>query len=357
MRSLGPAGWASHGFFGFRAKTFGNPTGATSGNGGPQPNPAATFVNHGISVPGPGVPIAMASDATGHITVITSNGNTFQALGGGASWEPLGTIAGFGSTQPEVQLAQSPVGGVGGGVLLVPMEADASILARSVDFGEAWTTGIASGTATAGAMTLVNDNLSHWISIGNIAGSVATNVYAQSIDDGQTWSQASNVTSISGTDYPFIPTYDGTQFIVPSNNGVANGIWTSANGNNWTFTPLSDSVPGEFLGSVYLVGGTYHSGSQEFNQVYSGDSIADLCSLATTAEVPLFSGIQFLLLSGATWFALDATGAVATSTDFVTWTAGNFNAPDGEVAVLAAVSATTGQVIAITESGYVLSCP
>lgn len=33
MRAIGPAGWASHGYFGFGAKTFGNPGGATSGNG------------------------------------------------------------------------------------------------------------------------------------------------------------------------------------------------------------------------------------------------------------------------------------------------------------------------------------
>jgi hypothetical protein len=40
MRSIGPAGWASHGFFGFRAKTFGNPSGATSGDGGVTPPPS-----------------------------------------------------------------------------------------------------------------------------------------------------------------------------------------------------------------------------------------------------------------------------------------------------------------------------
>jgi hypothetical protein len=33
MRSIGRAGWASHGFFGFDAQTFGNPDGATSGGG------------------------------------------------------------------------------------------------------------------------------------------------------------------------------------------------------------------------------------------------------------------------------------------------------------------------------------
>jgi hypothetical protein len=33
MRSCGPAGWSSHGYYGFTAKTFGNPMGATSGDG------------------------------------------------------------------------------------------------------------------------------------------------------------------------------------------------------------------------------------------------------------------------------------------------------------------------------------
>lgn len=33
MRAIGPAGWSSHGFFGFEAKTFGNPSGSTSGDG------------------------------------------------------------------------------------------------------------------------------------------------------------------------------------------------------------------------------------------------------------------------------------------------------------------------------------
>lgn len=33
MRSCGPAGWASHGFFGLTAKTFGNPMGASRGGG------------------------------------------------------------------------------------------------------------------------------------------------------------------------------------------------------------------------------------------------------------------------------------------------------------------------------------
>jgi hypothetical protein len=34
MRSVGAAGWSQHGYFGLTAKTFGNPTGASSGDGG-----------------------------------------------------------------------------------------------------------------------------------------------------------------------------------------------------------------------------------------------------------------------------------------------------------------------------------
>lgn len=37
MRAVGPAGWSSHGYFGRQAKTFGNPLGASSGDGGTNP--------------------------------------------------------------------------------------------------------------------------------------------------------------------------------------------------------------------------------------------------------------------------------------------------------------------------------
>lgn len=37
MRSVGAAGWSQHGYFGLTAKTFGNPTGASSGDGGVPP--------------------------------------------------------------------------------------------------------------------------------------------------------------------------------------------------------------------------------------------------------------------------------------------------------------------------------
>jgi hypothetical protein len=33
MRSIGPAGWGNHGYFGLHARTFGNPEGASSGGG------------------------------------------------------------------------------------------------------------------------------------------------------------------------------------------------------------------------------------------------------------------------------------------------------------------------------------
>jgi hypothetical protein len=83
MRAIGPAGWSSHGFFGFRAKTFGNPTGATSGNGSPVTNTVDAFIDQ-LAVGGGNVLIA---------GIYPSVGNPVTAVRLNASLDALATQA------------------------------------------------------------------------------------------------------------------------------------------------------------------------------------------------------------------------------------------------------------------------
>jgi hypothetical protein len=382
MRSIGRAGWASHGFFGFDAQTFGNPDGATSGGGAWQgvtnqggDGAAAGLTPKGIrdggaNINGPDqgggggggggtVWTARSSPTTSEMLSITFGNNTFIAItadvpsiavfssDAGADWaESIAGLPGVQSTQISFGASTFMVACNGGGPLTF-----------STDNGLVWNT--TTGTPVTG---MAADSVAFsqpdgvWLALGSGTG---PHNYAVSSNGGGIWIQPADFTN-SGWDFNAL-IWDGTQFVAlgtPLAGGAA--IYTSADGSHWVETVLPDTTrrnsPVAFGAGNYMIG----NGAATTVRVATTPA-----GLATAADLPVTfnpitgdASITTVLYdpAGPFFIAFGDGGGVSTSTDLgVTWTPGTLNFSAGAECRAAAYG--NGMVVAVSTAGDISTLP
>jgi hypothetical protein len=174
MRAIPPAGFAPHGFFGFVAKTFGNPTGAASGTGyypGPQPAPV------------------------------------------GGNW--------VARTPP---LAGANITAVGGNASRIVLFTDAPAVLYSDNQGETWSTA-APPPFTNFMPTMATNGTNLWVAADNTGSSFVS-------IDGATWT-VGGIIATPWSGFPVI-VFGAGIFIVSSGSNEEGDIFLSANGLLWS---------------------------------------------------------------------------------------------------------------------------
>jgi len=330
VRAIGPAGWSSHGFFGFRAKTFGNPSGATSGNGGvTPPSQGPQFVNRG-NIGGGHAIYAMAADGAGNALAVSNIGQVFKSVNGGVTWAMVDTIANFAANIGQVSgdmltAAGTWVLGAGGESVSAPM------VYRSANVGAAWT-GIAATIDNAGGYVIGTNGTGTWLLVGNIENPGSPDIYGSSTNDSVSYTSA-GVTTIGGTAPPTIILEDGGTWILPSVDPVSeNGaIWTTTDLEDWTEILLANT--GEQFGQIITNGSAFFACSNLDNDVYTGATLADLAAATAISPIatPLAQGLEALYIIGSGFIVLDFAQGAAVSADFLDWgVAGSTNLAAGE---------------------------
>lgn len=367
MRSLGPAGWSDRGFFGLTAKTFGNPMGASRGGGAwtdattdPLPPNARRDAGNNINGPNQGgggraghawIARTIATTATtfasnvcaggGAAVLVDGNGEFWRSTDGGITWTNIGvTFAGAAITIGYSDGVFIAINGAGTG-------------RRSIDGGLTWAA--TGATHSSGPPTLASDGAGSWI-----AAITNSTVFQRSIsaNNGTTWTQEGS--QGSGT---FIPSaiYDGTQYITtgvaqPSGDSVIATLPTPA--GVWTFTTIAPTT--ELFGATL----TFQEGiytvpvsNGTVNLVRNASTVAALATAADVAVGLSGSGLQCLLAGNGLWWAFDAHGNVAGSTDAVHWAQGtlNFIGSDFPGKVFQAYDAVNHSFIAIGSTGLSVS--
>jgi hypothetical protein len=355
MRAIGPAGWSSHGFFGFRAKTFGNPGGATSGDGyfvngqGGSVAPI-TFVRRATPTTHP--IFALASDAAGNALLVDNTGAVFKSTDGGHTWSSLGAIAGFAPVQPLGYLMTA------GGTWILSAVGGGNDLYRSTNIGASWTP-ITTGIVSDSGLAIGTNGAGTWFAVGAVNPAAPAN-YGLSSNDGVTWASA-GVNSTGGTaaQYPVI--WDGAQWVLFSSDptGSFGDIWTSPDGLNWTANEM-DFANG-FLGGALFVGGNYYTGQRNQNNLFNGNSVTALTT-ATPINAPGIVDVQIIVqdLHTTVFFAMDSEGNVANTgaAGFGAWAQGNLNfATAGAACNAACYDSVHQSVIAGGADGSVCTVP
>lgn len=366
MRSLGPAGWAAHGFYGFAAKTFGNPGGATSGTGyfvpgmrpGPPPNPGIKFTVR--TSPTGGQPVlAMQSDAAGNTLLVDKTGRTFHSTNGGVTWALVSTIAGFDSVQATGRILTA----AGTWLLSAQQNIGGVTFYRSTNIGVTWTP-IVSGIGAAGSCAIATDGAGRWFGIGNVVPASPANYGHSLTDDGQTWSLTGNVTTLAGTVAQDPQLWDGAQWIVFSNDPVNTtdaAIWTSPDTLTWT-EHLASGPSGNnpvYAGAL-LSGGVLYVANQFGSDMYTGATVAALAASDPVSFNPLDNG-AFLIRAGVggQFYVFDSEGNVANCLDFINWLQGTLNFQTGvsEFATAVCYDAAHNSVIAGGSAGSICTVP
>lgn len=322
MRSIPRAGWAAHGFFGFAAKTFGNPSGATSGDGSlvPPGPPAVTPVvwTFRAQPTSGGAPVyAMASDTAGRTILVDTSGAVQVSTDGGHTWTGAGLISPFTifSGSPRGMLVASDgvwilsgANGVGG-----------SSYFRSINNGVTWVpiVGLASALGTDGAGT--------WVSTPADSPLPPAD-YQISVTNGLTWA-STGVTTIGG-EFMLPILWNGTEFVLFSVDSAGTffpTIWTSPDGATWT--PFSNNSSVQSWGFPLFAGGVYYATDQQAANVYTGASI-DALNNAPPIPTNLTGGSLLLGRTAAgQFFAFDTVGNVANTNpgSFSAWALGTPN--------------------------------
>ena len=398
MRSVGAAGWSQHGYFGLHAQTFGNPDGASSGGGAwtgisqnpnygpgtpggaPQPGggdgdalppPARrdggknkngpnqgggggspppvglVWTNRGQITTGGAAFIAIANNAEGDTVAVDENGNAYLSVTGGTEWAlqelPISPIA----------LERTPCSMLfGSGGLLLATGAS-SILYQSADAGESWTTVFP--PSSNGYVVLGTDGHGNWVALEFTSNSTE---YAHSNDNGITWSQAGNVTTIGGGQAPYPCLWTGAEFVFAAfDPGTFNGeICASADRLNWTVTANTNN---DEYGPLAFVDATYYAGSTNTPVVYKAATIAELAASADPITTPLPGDfVTIIQYAAPNWFAFDDQGNVANSNSgFTVWALGTQNFLAGERVVGVCFDPIHNTVIAAGTSGSICTYP
>lgn len=386
MRSIGRAGWSSHGYFGFAAQTFGNPDGATSGGGawtgvtnqggdgaaaglgkglrdgglnpnGPNQgggggpvNPGLTWTYRGnvtVSVPILGV----ASDAAGNTLLIDLNGHVKRSTDGGHTWSAWSAIGGFAAVASFGFLYEA-----GGTWMFSCAQTGGASFLRSTDGGVTWTA-ITSGISSAGFISLGTDGAGNWFGIGNSVNAPPT-FYGFSVDDGVTWTSA-GVTTVGGPGACQI-LWDTAhaQWVIPGTAvGSFNGtFWTSPDALTWTAIPVTST---QLLTPLFKVGADYYACDNINGFTFSpAATLAAVAAEAGPGHATGIGGASFAFAAGANFFVLDGSNGVANAPDFETWLVGTLNYTLGtETTNAACYDSTHGSAIAASNGGSICTYP
>jgi hypothetical protein len=349
MRSIGPYGWANHGFFGFFAKTFGNPKGGVPGTSGITFTHRQNPTGHSIfALANNGAGLSMLVDSTGAVWT-SGNGQTFtQDIGQ--------VITPFAPLAPRGSLIYVPASGTWFLSAAEGLSGGDQVF-RSTNDGESWIA-TAAGITNGGFLALTQGPADSLVAVGNTVPAPPAN-YGHSAN-GTIWTK-NGVTTISGPagSLPQALLYDGTDFQLFSINaaGTIASIWTSADGLTWTATEMDFTEPDESLGVGLFVGGNYYCADTGAVQVFGpAASIATLAGEVGT-PIPTTGFAQFLAYNGTNFFAFDAHGTVANSPDFVNWALGSLNMEAGESANAVTYDANHNSLIVGGTDGSICTVP
>jgi hypothetical protein len=377
MRSIGPAGWASHGFFGFHAQTLGNPDGASSGGGawqgvtnqggdgqaagltpkgirdgganvngpnqggggGPIPPPTG-WVARTSPIPG-GIFVAAASNLSGVTVALDVHNNVYRSTNG-TTW-PASTVSIASSTET-LFLAW------GDGVFIAISHTTGNLY-RSAD-GITWGGAIASGLGANNASAIATDGAGNWVICSTVPGPTAI-----SADNGLTWAISTGA-ALSLVD---VLIWDGTIFVGASRDEGTNNseIVSSANaGSSWDLTPIVNPGSNKFSPGLTVQSGSYVIGMNTPTPFVRTAPLHDPSSLVgpPNIAVPLV-GQPFIIVSGngVIWL-FDLNGNVcASNTAGATWTAGTLNFTSGDFPGAAVHDAFNHLFIAFGENGGSIS--
>lgn len=300
MRSIGPAGWGSHGYYGATAKTFGNPSGASSGSG--------------AVVPPPGGPVKAFANALatrrGSTTIVlggfeTVTSEVFTAVRANSSF--LATAA-----QPDNVIAalSNGIGGIAtvpGGFIAIDSN---GLMAFANQLAAAWAAVTTAGGAVNGTQAVAGDDVHHTVVYADIAG------------DG--W-----VSPDSGTpDFATQSTVDAGEIFPPlAYKGPGTGILLGVSGGTTIIQSTDGGATWVTVGSPGFAGGTL---------TFLGFGSTQWLATGDDGSVNQFSVSTD---DGVTWSAPapfpgagnTATGFVSAATDNSnTWVVGNLqgSSPD-----------------------------
>lgn len=353
MRSIGRAGWASHGFFGAAAQTFGNPDGATSGGGawtgvtnqggdgaalngfrdgganinGPNqggggggPPPAGTWVAQ-VS-PTANAIIGAATNGTGDVILLDETGALFQSVNGGAAWTSLGTLATAGSDFTTIAYSR--------GVWMVACIASTTqtpTLFRSMNNGGTWTQ-VPSNAKGNFIQLLAGNGAGGWVAMGQNSVQQPGPPTSQSTDDGATFTVSTN----NANDAWFGGVvWNGADYVaLGSQTGPVYTVATSADGVSWTATAMVPAT--EQLGSGLAFSGTgYMAGIVTgANNIRIASTPAGLTTAADVSVTPLSGGISTVAWIDSVFLAADNNGGMASSAGGLVWTGETLNFQAGD---------------------------
>jgi hypothetical protein len=221
VRSIGRAGWASHGFFGATAQTFGNPDGASSGGG------AWTGVtNQG----GDGAAAGLGRE-------IRDGGANPNGPGqGGGGTHPAPPVPTFTQVDNGTFAGKNVIDvAIGSALNIVVACADGSA-GYSSDGGHTWNTTAAPGTVVAAQSLICNSNGSVYLMPVVKTGAVPD--IATSSNQGATFELSGPPANVSTQVF-----YSQIHNLFFFFDAVDPLIWTSADGATWTQHALSQNFP------------------------------------------------------------------------------------------------------------------
>jgi hypothetical protein len=295
---------------------------------------------------------AIGSDTAGTTLLVDTNGRVMRSTDGGVTWSLRSSITGFAAGQGIGTLMTAN----GTWILEAPQIGSLSPaqLFRSTDSGLTWAA-LSPGFNNAGGITIGTDGAGNWFGIGNLTSADLT-TYANSSDDGLTWQFNGITNPIGGTSPPFFVHWNATdKWVLLSSDPVTTlgQIWQSNDGRTWTeITTSGANAPQQLL----VLGGVYNATSAENSLI-----AASLVGLATATPhaIPLTldDTVGWLVKTSTYWFALDFSGAVAASLDFVTWQAAVLNLPLADFPNSACYDSFHDTAIAAGNSGFVVTYP
>jgi hypothetical protein len=317
VKSFSPAGVATKAYYGLGAKTFGNPFGATSGNGGeqlppaPPPPPGPNFTNRGT--PTGNTAYVMQTDGLGTTLLINLTGQVWQSTDGGITWAHIFTLTPF----APVQTLGSFVYAAGTWCLN-----ETGFVYRTKTPATVWSR-TSSAAQTGGGGCLATNGAGQWFFIGNLVQSGGrTDSYSHSTDDGISWSAASNVTAIQGMAPPFQMAFALSNYILPSTDPATNFgiVETSTDTVNWTKTNVNPTSL--TYTTITALGGKLYGMARDGTLVVA-TTIAELETPVVSSNTAqsntwiVHTGTQFVVVAD---FGI---GVVASPNDTGPWTSGN----------------------------------